>query len=633
MKKCGKTKILSIILAIATVLTMVPVIALTSSAVIIITITERLEVTEGVSVTLIKGATYTCPDISQLSGADANQGGVIKSKTGSTVTGENITFSGNKATQGGAVKSIGNLSLSGTTVFKDNTSTVAGGAIHFANSGSTATITGNSSFNGNSAGQSGGAIYNSGTLTFNGDSTFTENSARSNGGAIYIFNDTSLLTFSGKTTFNGNAATGAGGAIYNNKATVTFSDTVDLQTETDTWVNTGYYNKNKSYATVNWDLTGGLEKYGCIKNFQRYSNATSDVEGTPTALVNQNIIVSATQPVGEYIIATGDFTDVTNKNAFTIKTAEDAGTAIAIGDTNVSYKNSKYTLKVDNNGTTEDKADDKLVLTVIPPVTITITADSAGWTYDGKAHTWGEYTVTNTELLKDGDELTAETSGEITDFGTAKNTIISYAVKRSGIDVTSEYNIVTVDGTLTVYKRDVTLTSGSGSKAYDGAPLTNGNVTETGDGFAAGEGATYNVTGSQTQAGTSANTFTYTLTNGAKADNYDITAVEGTLTVYKDDQMLFNERKTEILSELGSLDKEYYNWVTRIYINKAIEEINAIEFDENKSYEDNAAQMESIFASTQQKVISRYNFIYSCPFMKLCAHIFTWIAFNLGLVK
>jgi LPXTG-motif cell wall-anchored protein len=56
-------------------------------------------------------------------------------------------------------------------------------------------------------------------------------------------------------------------------------------------------------------------------------------------------------------------------------------------------------------------------------------------------------------------------------------------------------------------------------------------VTVGGDGFVTGEGATYEVTGTQTIPGSSKNTFTYTLNEGTKADNYTITVVPGTLTV------------------------------------------------------------------------------------------------------
>jgi len=90
---------------------------------------------------------------------------------------------------------------------------------------------------------------------------------------------------------------------------------------------------------------------------------------------------------------------------------------------------------------------------------------------------------------------------------------------------------VIVDGTLEITKRQVTLTSATASKIYDGTALTKDEVTVGGDGFATGEGASYNVTGSQTDVGTSNNTFTYTLDEGTLADNYDIKTVEGKLTV------------------------------------------------------------------------------------------------------
>lgn len=55
------------------------------------------------------------------------------------------------------------------------------------------------------------------------------------------------------------------------------------------------------------------------------------------------------------------------------------------------------------------------------------------------------------------------------------------------------------------------MTSATDTKVYDGTPLTNDTITVTGDGFIEGEGATYQVTGSQTVAGSSKNTFTYSL--------------------------------------------------------------------------------------------------------------------------
>ena len=83
--------------------------------------------------------------------------------------------------------------------------------------------------------------------------------------------------------------------------------------------------------------------------------------------------------------------------------------------------------------------------------------------------------------------------------------------------------------TYTITPRDVTLTSGSAEKEYDGTALTNNTVTA--EGFVNGEGATYTVTGTQTEVGSSENKFNYTLNSNTKAGNYNITTQCGTLTV------------------------------------------------------------------------------------------------------
>ncbi|MDO4848625.1 MAG: SHIRT domain-containing protein [Coriobacteriia bacterium] len=96
---------------------------------------------------------------------------------------------------------------------------------------------------------------------------------------------------------------------------------------------------------------------------------------------------------------------------------------------------------------------------------------------------------------------------------------------------------VTTTQSLTVTKRSVVLTSASAEKTYNGKALTNNKVTVSGDGFVSGQGATYSVTGSQTEVGESKNTFTYTLNAGTDANNYDVKTVLGTLKVTKADDV------------------------------------------------------------------------------------------------
>lgn len=174
--------------------------------------------------------------------------------------------------------------------------------------------------------------------------------------------------------------------------------------------------------------------------------------------------------------------------------------------------------------------DGMLKITPISNV-ITITANSNSKAYDGTALTDSGYSFTQGILLR-GDVLHVSVKGSQTNFGSSANVVTSYKVMRGSDDVTGNYTFATpVNGTLRVTKREITLTSADGSKQYDGTPLTNHNVTVSGKGFADGEGATYTVTGSQTLAGSSANTFSYTLNEGTNPDNYNITTNPGTLTV------------------------------------------------------------------------------------------------------
>lgn len=86
-------------------------------------------------------------------------------------------------------------------------------------------------------------------------------------------------------------------------------------------------------------------------------------------------------------------------------------------------------------------------------------------------------------------------------------------------------------GKLTITPRSLIITSASDSKYYDGTPLTNKTITVTGDGFVEGEGATYNVTGSQTEVGSSKNTFNVIFNDNTKAANYAVEKKLGDLTV------------------------------------------------------------------------------------------------------
>ena len=183
-------------------------------------------------------------------------------------------------------------------------------------------------------------------------------------------------------------------------------------------------------------------------------------------------------------------------------------------------------MKADNyNISTEEGT-----LTVFPSTAASLAAEGYTGKYDGQSHD-GVTSVSVVNAVEGLDwTYTYSTDGEtytdempqFKDAGT-----YTVDVKATNPNYEDLYATVTVE----ISPREVTLTSATDSKTYDGTALTNHNVTVGGDGFVEGEGATYDVTGSQTNVDSSKNTFTYTLNEGTKAGNYTITKVEGTLTV------------------------------------------------------------------------------------------------------
>ena len=169
-----------------------------------------------------------------------------------------------------------------------------------------------------------------------------------------------------------------------------------------------------------------------------------------------------------------------------------------------------------------------LYATWVKKTVIEVTANSNTLPYNGEVQK-----VEGFKNVTAGYEVTGLTAvAEGKDFGNYDTEITGTAkVTKGGVDVTDKVIVNKINGKLTISKRDVTLTSGSASRVYNKEALTNKEVTVSGDGFAKDEGATYTVTGSQTEVGESDNTFTYTLKEGTLASNYNITKKEGKLSI------------------------------------------------------------------------------------------------------
>lgn len=164
----------------------------------------------------------------------------------------------------------------------------------------------------------------------------------------------------------------------------------------------------------------------------------------------------------------------------------------------------------------------------ITPRAVTLTSETAGKTYDGTALEKPVVTVGGDGFVE-GQVKEIKATGSVTNAGSVANTITFTPDKETFKE--SNYAITKNEGTLTIAKRSVLLTSQSATKTYDGSALTRPAVTITGDGFVPGELAKVEATGSITNVGSTPNAIQYTTTGAFNPANYSIALSVGTLTV------------------------------------------------------------------------------------------------------
>ena len=240
----------------------------------------------------------------------------------------------------------------------------------------------------------------------------------------------------------------------------------------------------------------------------------------------------------------------------------DVGTAnnnidYVIKKANGDLSNGNYEVIV-NEGTLE-----------ITPRIISLISGSAEKQYDGAELTNDD--ITSGDMYFDADanrwiinvtneEFIYEALGTITYVGTANNNI-DYVIKKANGDLSNNnYEVIVNEGKLEVTKREITITTGSAEKQYDGAELTNNEIT-SGDMYfdaeankwiinATNEEFIYRALGTIIKVGKRYNNISYTVLSEQgfnTTSNYDVTVVEGELEV----------TKRVITVTTGSAEKQY----------------------------------------------------------------------------
>ena len=345
---------------------------------------------------------------------------------------------------------------------------------------------------------------------------------------------------------------------------------VTIETATNTWVYDGTahsdgehwvaeeseYDLAQGHTSASFDLSG-ITNAGSIAN--EMSIAISDAEGRDVTANYEITLINGTLTVTPrpVIIKTATNTWVYDGTAHSDGThwvAEESEYELVQGHTSISSDLSEITdvgslanemsISISDSEGRDVTANYEITLingtlTVTSrPVTIETATDT--WVYDGTAHSDGTHWVAEEseyELVA-GHTSTSFDLSEITDAGTLANEMSIVISDAEGRDVTKNYKITFINGTLTVTPRPITVTANSDEKEYDGTPLICDKFTVTSElewALVSWHEIEAEVVGSQTDVGESANKVVAVhIYDGEeeKTGNYAITTADGKLYVY-----------------------------------------------------------------------------------------------------
>ena len=170
---------------------------------------------------------------------------------------------------------------------------------------------------------------------------------------------------------------------------------------------------------------------------------------------------------------------------------------------------------------------------------IIITADSGEKVYDGTALTKDSYTYDDTKLYS-GDAIESVTiTGSQTAAGTSNNVPSAAVIKNGETNVTANYDVTYVNGTLTVTQKAITVKADNKSKEYLAEDPT---LTATATGLIGEDVVAFN-TPIRTE-GEDVGSYTITVTGEASQGNYTVTYDTGTFTITKKALGLDDTNKT-----------------------------------------------------------------------------------------
>ena len=166
---------------------------------------------------------------------------------------------------------------------------------------------------------------------------------------------------------------------------------------------------------------------------------------------------------------------------------------------------------------------------------VTVETPSVELVYDGKNHTAEDGKVSQTTSLGEGHSLATIEATEIKNVESLENVLKVIVKDRNGSDVTDNYNLTYVYGTLTVVQREIVLTSGTLNGTYNGEEQYLHSVSNGGGQLAEGHTVKAKFTSTVKNCGVVVdNEFTFEIWDQNNQDvtsNYNWKKVYGTLSL------------------------------------------------------------------------------------------------------
>lgn len=332
---------------------------------------------------------------------------------------------------------------------------------------------------------------------------------------------------SGEKVYDGQPLTGTeltidGSAVGNDVLNATASGTI---TDAGSVENTVSYTITKEDGTdnsANYDISVTAGTLTVTKRTVTVTTSDAAADYTGAALTKNEYSIDG--------LVDGHKETVTITGSQTLPGSSENTAEVKIADANGNDVSGNYDIQVVPGTLTVNP------LTEANRIPLTIAPKAVSKGYDGTALTASEYEI-KSGTLPEGVTLEVTYSGEQINAGTGESSIASVKVMQNDQDVTANYTVSTEKGKLTVDPRPITLTADSAKKEYDGKALTKNSFSYDSSALVSGHKVAAEVTGTQTEVGSSKNTVKkdsvkITDANGADVTkNYTIDLKEGTLEV------------------------------------------------------------------------------------------------------